>query len=176
MAEATTATRVRTRRVSSPEKDREDSRNADRVTTKRLKRAVIVALNRTKGNTSAACEEAGVGRTTYYRWLKDDPKFFEEVEAVGEKLVDDMETLFIRSTVEANDRRSMRWFLERKGRKRGYARVDRRELTGEDGGPIRSEGSLSIESLREELPEDAMKLALLDILKDNPDLLTQTKK
>lgn len=40
-----------------------------------------------------ACEKAGIGRATYYRWLKDDPNFAESADNAirhGSDLVNDM--------------------------------------------------------------------------------------
>lgn len=39
------------------------------------------------------CEKIGVGRATYYRWRKDDPKFAEDSDKAledGNKLINDM--------------------------------------------------------------------------------------
>lgn len=40
-----------------------------------------------------ACEKLGVGRATYYRWRKEDPKFAEDADIAiddGNKLINDM--------------------------------------------------------------------------------------
>lgn len=39
------------------------------------------------------CEKFGIGRATYYRWRKDDPKFAEDADIAledGNKLINDM--------------------------------------------------------------------------------------
>lgn len=51
---------------------------------KQLKKTPIVEV---------ACKKLGIGRATYYRWKKDDPKFAEEAEFAldeGSQLVNDM--------------------------------------------------------------------------------------
>ena len=51
---------------------------------KQLKKTPIVEV---------ACKKLGIGRATYYRWKKDDPKFAEEAEFAlqeGSQLINDM--------------------------------------------------------------------------------------
>ncbi len=54
------------------------------ILLERLKKTPIVQI---------ACEKCGVGRATYYRWRKDDPKFAnmaDEALSEGSLLVNDM--------------------------------------------------------------------------------------
>ncbi len=64
---------------------------------KQLKKTPIVEV---------ACKKIGVGRATYYRWKKDDPKFAEEAEFAlneGSQLVNDMaESQLINAIKEGN--------------------------------------------------------------------------
>lgn len=64
---------------------------------KQLKKTPIVEV---------ACKKLGIGRATYYRWKKDDPKFAEEAEFAldeGSQLVNDMaESQLINAIKEGN--------------------------------------------------------------------------
>ena len=46
------------------------------------KKNMIDALTLSLGIVSTACQKAGIGRTTHYRWLKEDEQYAEEVRQV----------------------------------------------------------------------------------------------
>lgn len=157
--------------VTTPEKQDENIRRDERAETVKTKNRMLKALAQTKGNVSVACERVGITRRTHYNYLDSDPDYAARCDEVKEKLLDDVESLFLKSTFEADDRRSMRWFLERQGRKRGYGRVDAHELSGPDGEPIQTEGTLAVKTLREQLPDSSVREALIDLVASQPQLL-----
>lgn len=156
------------KRIIRPDQSPKPSKSssAGRQSTVIKKEMMLKALVDTKSNISAACERVGINRWTHYDWLQRDEDYAKKVEAVGEKLIDSIETLFLRSTIESDDRRSMRWFLERKGRHRGYGRVEKRELSGEDGGPIEVDNSPTMKELIGSVPTDDLA-RVLETVKNN---------
>lgn len=55
------------------------------------KTAVLEALEAYYGIVTDACRKAGVGRTTFYDWLKNDPEFKAAVEDIQETAIDFVE-------------------------------------------------------------------------------------
>lgn len=92
------------------------------------------------GNTRAAAASfAGVGRATFYRWLEDET-FRDAIETAEAEA----ESRFLSQVAKAavdGTWTAAAWWLERR-RPEAYARRDRTEskveLTGKDGGPIRT--------------------------------------
>jgi hypothetical protein len=63
--------------------DKRQTKNKEEL-LEQLKKRPIVQI---------ACEKAGIGRATYYRWRKEDPKFAEKADQAlqeGSLLVNDM--------------------------------------------------------------------------------------
>lgn len=66
---------------------------------------------------SEACRHAGIGRTAFYHWIEEDPKFAEEVDRAKEfpKLAAKNKMMNIINKGSDRDAGPMvRWFLERK--------------------------------------------------------------
>ena len=84
-----------------------------------------------KGTVTAACRCAGISRETFYRWLKEDPKFKAAVDDAYEQVTDDLEE----SALERAKKDTTLTIFLLKGRKRGVY-GDKQELSGPDGGPI----------------------------------------
>lgn len=140
------------------------------------KRLMVEALKSSKGNVAHACKLAGISRMTHYRWTRDDPEYAAAFDDIGQEVVDNMETLFLKETVAQKDLRSMRWFLERKGKDRGYGKPSVQQFD-EDGNPIKSIGvQNNIVVFREDVPGDSVAKALSDLLRNRPELLEQAKR
>ena len=60
--------------------------------TAHQKRAFIEALRKSLGIVKAASDMTGVGRRTYYDWLRNDPEFNEDVNTIAEESLDFAET------------------------------------------------------------------------------------
>jgi hypothetical protein len=107
---------------------------------------------------------------THYRWTRDDPEYAAAFDDISQEVVDNMETLFLKETVAQKDLRSMRWFLERKGKERGYGKPSVQQFD-EDGNPIKSIGvQNNIVVFREDVPGDSVAKALSDLLNRRPEL------
>lgn len=108
------------------------------------KNAQIAALKTTLGIVTEACEITGLAPSTHYKWLKEDEEYKKEVEELADLALDFVESkLFetIRGVELPEDKifndngspmivptikryppsdANIRWYLDRKGRKRGY--------------------------------------------------------
>jgi ribosome-binding protein aMBF1 (putative translation factor) len=94
---------------------------------------VIQAMRAMAGIKTAAAQALKVSRTTLYAFLAEHPEIGEELDEIQEELLDVAESQVVKA-INAGDRQTVRWYLELKGRGRGYVR--RFEATGKDGGPI----------------------------------------
>lgn len=94
---------------------------------------VEAALRKYKGILSSAAEACGVARTTLYRFMEKHPELKEVRNELDETLLDVAETNVI-TDLEKGDMKTTRWYLDRKGKDRGY--VTRAEQTGKDGAPL----------------------------------------
>jgi DNA invertase Pin-like site-specific DNA recombinase len=68
--------------------------------TERHKKAVLEALEKSLGIATTACRMVGIGRTTYYEWLKTDKEFADKVKELENVALD-----FFRITVAQFDKR-----------------------------------------------------------------------
>ena len=94
-------------------------------TVKKLEEAFSIGADIT-----AACAYADISRQSYYSWVEEMPELQEKFDKLREKPV-----LKAYNTImkDLDKPESAKWYLERK-RKKEFS--TRKELTGEDGGPI----------------------------------------
>ena len=50
--------------------------------TEHHKKAILEALEQSLGVVTSACKKIGIGRTTFYGWLKEDPEFKKQVDDI----------------------------------------------------------------------------------------------
>jgi hypothetical protein len=103
------------------------------------KKEILKHLRNLLGNVGAACKAVGIGRTTYYNWLKDDEAFKEEAERVvleGREELVDMAENKLATNIANGCVTSILFTLKTLGKKRGY--IERIEKTGADGAPLES--------------------------------------
>ena len=84
-----------------------------------LKEQYIEALRRSVGVMAPACAQIGVERGTIYRWRKEDPDFDAACDEVLEVALDFAESALMRN-IHAGDTKAIKFFLQCKGRGRGY--------------------------------------------------------
>ena len=70
--------------------------------TKLRKKNVLIELDKSGGLVNIACKNAGIGRTTYYEWMKEDPVFKEKAQAIIHEKVDNVEGALYRDALEGN--------------------------------------------------------------------------
>jgi len=97
--------------------------------TEQHKKAVLAALEKTLGVVTSACKTAGVGRTQFYNWLKEDPDFKAAVKDIENVALDFAETQLHKQIANGNPTSTI-FYLKTKGKDRGY--VERRELETRD--------------------------------------------
>ena len=100
--------------------------------TEQHKKAIIEALEKSLGVVTTACKKVGIGRTTFYGWLQDDPEFAKEVDDIQNIALDYAESQLHKQIGKGNTSATI-FYLKTKGKKRGY--IERQEITGADGMP-----------------------------------------
>lgn len=103
------------KQVSSKVIERQDDKKGDMV--EQLKRTPIVQV---------ACEKVGIGRATYYRWLKDDDDFHVQSQQAiieGNSLVSDMAESHMISMIRNGNLGAITFWLKHRHRAYG-TRVD----------------------------------------------------
>jgi hypothetical protein len=93
--------------------------------TEQHKKAVLEALEKSLGVVTTACKQAGVGRTQFYAWLKEDAEFKQSVEDIGEIALDFAESQLHKQIGEGNSTATI-FYLKTKGKNRGY--IERQEV------------------------------------------------
>ena len=96
--------------------------------TEQHKKAVIEALESSLGVVTSACKKAGVGRTTFYQWLKDDADFAKQVADIENVALDFAESQ-LHKQIQDGSAAATIFYLKTKGKKRGY--IERQEIAHE---------------------------------------------
>lgn len=94
--------------------------------TKKRKKGMIKALREHKGLVTYACEAAGVGRSTHYDWLREDPEYKKEVDAVEDLVLDFIENSSVKMIEEGKTPAMNIFYLKTKGKRRGF--VEKQEI------------------------------------------------
>lgn len=97
----------------------------ERRSTSIKKKNVLLQLEKTLGVVAPALRKLGIPRSTYSRWLEDDPDFREKV-AEMEDLVLDFAESSLHKQIKDGIPGSTIFFLKTKGKHRGY--VERQEI------------------------------------------------
>jgi hypothetical protein len=92
--------------------------------TEHNKKAVLIALEKSLGVVTAACKQAGVGRTQFYEWLRTDEEFAKQVEDIRDVTLDFAESALYQQIKKGNTSATI-FLLKTKGKGRGY--IERQE-------------------------------------------------
>lgn len=106
--------------------------NPPALTDKDVNR-VIAMLRQCGGIKTVAAEKLNVSRSTLYLFLNDHPEIQEASADIEEELLDVAEDRVV-IAIRSGEMPTVRWYLELKGKERGYVR--RVETTGKNGGPV----------------------------------------
>jgi ParB-like chromosome segregation protein Spo0J len=98
------------------------------------KRSIIEALERTHGMIFLAAKELGCAPVTIYRHAAKDSKVQAIIDSYRGQLVDKAE-LKLEQAVLNGEPWALNLTLKTLGKSRGY--VERQEVTGADGGPVK---------------------------------------
>ena len=96
------------------------------------KESLLKALEQSLGVVTVACREANIPRSTYYKWLKEDQVFAEQVQDIENVALDFAESK-LHNQIDENNTSATIFYLKTKGKSRGY--VERQEITGAEGMP-----------------------------------------
>lgn len=72
-------------------------------------------------NVSEACKKSGINRHSVINWKRDDPEFASKMWEIEESIADFVETQMLKQ-IRHNNPAMIMWFLETKGKNRGYTR------------------------------------------------------
>lgn len=93
--------------------------------SRHLKKALLDALEKSLGVVTTACKTAGVGRSTFYKWLAEDEEFKKEVQDIENIALDFAESQLHKQISEGSTPATI-FFLKTKGKARGY--IERQEI------------------------------------------------
>lgn len=88
------------------------------------KKKFVLAMTKSLGNVSRACEIVGISRNTYYRYIEEDPDFKLKIEDIHEKSKDFAESKLLQH-INEGDKTCLIFYLKTKCKDRGY--VERAE-------------------------------------------------
>lgn len=96
------------------------------------KKAFIETFKKTFGNVSQTCKVLELDRSTYYKWLKEDEDFKNEIESVEPKelFLDFTESKLVEK-INTGDTTAIIFTLKTKGKSRGY--IERKEIEHQGG-------------------------------------------
>ena len=83
------------------------------------KKRLLVALKKHLGVVSSACDEVGISRTAYYKYLKTDKKFKADVDDLQNVALDFVESKLFQQ-IQNDNATSTIFYLKTKGKARGY--------------------------------------------------------
>ena len=96
------------------------------------KETLLKSLEQSLGVVTVACKKANIPRSTYYKWLKEDSDFAEQVRDIENVALDFAESQ-LHKQISENSTSATIFYLKTKGKSRGY--VERQEITGAEGMP-----------------------------------------
>ncbi len=94
---------------------------------------VLKALEISLGVVTSACRKANISRTTFYKWLGEDPDFARQVKDIEDVALDFVESQLFKQ-IKDNNVASTIFYLKTKGKNRGY--MERQEISGPNGEPV----------------------------------------
>ena len=89
------------------------------------KETILKALENSLGVVTVACKQADIPRSTYYKWLKEDEEFAQDVKEIENIALDFAESQ-LHTQMKDGSTSATIFYLKTKGKKRGY--VERSEL------------------------------------------------
>lgn len=96
--------------------------------TEQHKKAIIEALEQSLGVVTTACKKVGVGRTTFYQWVKDDPAFANDVRDISDIALDFAESQLHKQIKDGSTAATI-FYLKTKGKNRGYIERTETDVT-----------------------------------------------
>tara|TARA_R110000744_G_scaffold196593_1_gene315891 strand:+ start:14785 stop:15138 length:354 start_codon:yes stop_codon:yes gene_type:complete len=95
------------------------------------KESLLKALEKSLGVVTEACKQSDTPRSTYYKWLKEDEVFKDQVRDIENIALDFGETQLHAQIREGNTSATI-FFLKTKGKRRGYIERSEMDLSSGD--------------------------------------------
>ena len=83
------------------------------------KKNLLLALEKSLGIVTPACEEVSLSRKTFYEYYKDDEEFKNSVDDINNIALDFVESQLF-GNIKLGNERSILFYMRYKGKKRGY--------------------------------------------------------
>ena len=115
---------------------------------------IIAAIKAERGFITRAAQRLGCSRRTMYRYIHKHPTVEQALDAERNKRHDYVEDKLMR-VIQDGSVPAIMFYLRTIGRERGYGEHSSREITGKDGGPIQTEGTVTIDL--DKLPDDDLR-------------------
>ena len=96
--------------------------------TAQHKKAILEALEQSLGVVTSACKKVGIGRTTFYDWMRSDEEFAKQVKDIEDIAIDFAESQ-LHQQIKGGNTSATIFYLKTKGKNRGY--VERQEISGD---------------------------------------------
>jgi ACT domain-containing protein len=95
------------------------------------KKMLIESLENSLGIVSTACSKANISRSSFYKWYKEDEEFRKKVDEIDNVKLDFVESQLFKN-IQKEKERSIIFYLQHKGHKRGYIQQQNINLTSND--------------------------------------------
>ena len=95
------------------------------------KKMLIESLENSLGIVSTACTKANISRSSFYKWYKEDEEFRNKVDEIDNVKLDFVESQLFKN-IQKEKERSIIFYLQHKGHKRGYIQQQNINLTSND--------------------------------------------
>ena len=95
------------------------------------KEALLEALENGLGIVSTACTRTGISRSSFYKWYNEDEEFKKKVDEIDNVKLDFVETKLFKN-IENEKEKSIIFYLQHKGHKRGYIQKQNINLTSNE--------------------------------------------
>ena len=105
---------------------------------------VIEAIKEARGFVTVAASKLGCSRTTMYVYLKKYATAATALEDEREKRHDFVESKLM-SAINGDNITAIIFYLKTQCKDRGYVERYQQEVTGRDGGPIQTEGTVKVD-------------------------------
>ena len=95
------------------------------------KKMLIESLENSLGIVSTACTKVNISRSSFYKWYKEDEEFRNKVDEIDNVKLDFVESQLFKN-IQKEKERSIIFYLQHKGHKRGYIHRQDINLTSND--------------------------------------------
>ena len=95
------------------------------------KKMLIESLENSLGIVSTACSKANISRSSFYKWYKEDEDFRKKVDEIDSVKLDFVESQLFKNIQNLKEK-SIIFYLQHKGHKRGYIQKQNINLTSNE--------------------------------------------